>query len=427
MWSHMKKFIVVLLAGVVSTVFVAESSFAAMQIRKRPAAAPSKEAPAKAAPKKGAAPGVKPAAAKKAPPRKAPPRKSRRPTKESFVGMVSYVVSRKVLVELDAEPPPKQRYVAYDIRLRRKGTLRVVSAKGRQVYLCQLISGSVDEGDRLVMETESEAYARVRRSKSIRAMREFMELYPKSEHGNQIAMRMFRLTLRENYPAEGGSTVAGKVDLTEKVGSEIGLGRTLIKIDRFVIAMTEDNGTFKVEGIPELEYPVKARLRVRDSRFRMDEEIEIELPAKERADLTQDIPVKLTPTYLVGQVLDGEGKPVRGAQVWTAPYTSEKLTDESGRFSISRKKELDESGAPAEGDEPLMGRDYEVYAYRRGYGAERVDLSAASFQENEVKTIVLRSQDSLDEGLPEPDISLRDNLDLMQYVVSAGAGPKINR
>ena len=36
-------------------------------------------------------------------------------------------------------------------------------------------------------------------------------------------------------------------------------------------------------------------------------------------------------------------------------------------------------------------------------------------------------QDPLEEGLPMPDVSLRENLELMQYVVSAGAGPKINR
>ncbi len=74
-----------------------------------------------------------------------------------------------------------------------------------------------------------------------------------------------------------------------------------------------------------------------------------------------------------------------------------------------------------------MGRDYEVFAYKKGFGAERVEISAKSFEENKVRQIRLAKQDPVLEGLPEPEANLRENLDLMQYVVSAGAGPKINR
>jgi hypothetical protein len=153
----------------------------------------------------------------------------------------------------------------------------------------------------------------------------------------------------------------------------------------------------------------------------------VELPQDKAESLALDIPVKLTPTYISGRIVDEYGNPVRGAMIWTSPYTTEKLTDENGEFKLSRKKKLDASGTPLEGDEPLMGRDYEVYAYKSGYSAEMRQVSAKSFSENVVDTVGLARQDSLGEGLPKPDVSLRDNLELMQFVVSTGAGPKINR
>ena len=128
------------------------------------------------------------------------------------------------------------------------------------------------------------------------------------------------------------------------------------------------------------------------------------------------------PSPWVGGHLEG-----RGSLTYDFSKDPLVLVDENGEFKISRKKKLDASGAPVEGDEPLMGRDYEIYAYKSGYSAQMRQVSAKSFAENVVDTIGLEKQNTLGGGLPKPEVSLRDNLELMQFVVSAGAGPKINR
>jgi hypothetical protein len=258
-------------------------------------------------------------------------------------------------------------------------------------------------------------------------LKQFLEVFPDSSYRPKVAMEIFRQTLRASYQTFPGSTVTGKLALAEKPGQEIMLGRALVKIDRFVVGMTDDNGRFRIDGIPPLDEPVTVTLSVRDEKFQSAGDVQIELPAGKTAELEKDIPVKLTPTYLAGRVVDENGNPVKGAQVWTSPYTMEKLTDENGEYKIWRRKKLDTSGAPVEGDEPLMGRDYEVYAYRQGFGAERVEIAAQSYVQNDAPPLHLQRQDPLEEGIPGLDVSLRDNIDLMQYVLSAGAGPKINQ
>jgi hypothetical protein len=47
--------------------------------------------------------------------------------------------------------------------------------------------------------------------------------------------------------------------------------------------------------------------------------------------------------------------------------------------------------------------------------------------ENPVKPIGLVRQNPYEEGFPELNVDLRANLDLMQFVVPAGGGPKINQ
>ena len=211
------------------------------------------------------------------------------------------------------------------------------------------------------------------------------------------------------------------------MSQEIPLGRVMIKLDRFVIAMTDDAGKFTIEGLPQLERPVKVKVQVRDEKFKMAEEVILELPAGDPTKLEQDLKVNLTPTILKGLIVDRDGSPIREAEVWTSPYTMEVLTDEKGEFEISRRKRIDASGGILEGDEPLLGRDYTVYAYRKGFGAARTSLAAKNFRENVASKIKLERQDPFEEGVPEMDIDLRANLDLMQFVVPAGSGPKFNR
>lgn len=414
---------------------------AAMQIRKKtdsaPAAAPAEKAPPPAkpsAPAPSPAPAAKEEAPKRAaqpsaPPPAAEPAKQASPeiTKESFCGSVEFMQGKLAMIASDDTLAPKQRLVAYDSRLQKKGILKVTATKAKDVYVATVTAGSVSVGDRLVKETEEEAFRRVQRTKRVATVKEFLEIYPESQHRDEAALKLFRLRIRSEFPVEGGTEIGGQITLTEKVSQKIGLSRAMIKLDRFIIATTDEEGMFKISGVPAISLPVKLRLSVVDEKFAASGDNVVELPADKASTISQNIEVKLTPTNLAGTVVDEKGQPLRGVQVWTSPYTMEKLTDEKGEFKIGRKKRLDDSGNPQEGDEPLLGRDYEVYAYKQGYGAEKVAVSAKSFKENQIKEIKLLKQSATGDNMPALDISLRENLDLMQYVVSAGAGPKINR
>ncbi len=438
----MKKKLLLVMVGVITLTLVGGSAWSAMQIRKRPKPA-AEEGGAKAPP--GAAtkpkapakppteikPGKAAAPIKKAAPRRGSTSSSKKKRKRvdttSFSGSVDYVRGRKVLVKLDKATKLDSRFNVYDIRLRKRGSLKVVKVLSQELYLCKLLRGSADEGDWLAKETERGAYTRIKHTKSLRAYKEFLTVFPASKFKDRVARMVFRQLLRTKYPAAPGSVINGKIVLAEKVGQEVVLSRAKIKLDRFIISMTDEAGNFYIEGIPQLDHAIKVSLSIYDEKFKMAKKVEIALPAGSTSELDQTLTINLTPTYLVGRVVDDNGNPVRGAQVWTSPYTMEKITDEKGEFKIWRKKKLDASGEPTEGDEPLMGRDYEIYAYKKGYGAEKTTLSAKSFTENAVGDIAVSRQDPVSEGLPELAVNFRDNLDLMQFVFSAGAGPKINR
>jgi hypothetical protein len=437
---------VFILAAMLCVSFSAADSWSAMQIRKRapkstsakpaakPAVKPAKKKPIrKITAKPAAKPTAKPAAKKTVAPKKAPPKAPPKPatkavTTKSFVGTVKFIRGKNLLIEFEEQAEVKQRFSVYDVRLRKQGSVQVLKALDGNIFLCKILKGSADVGDRLAGESEAEAYYRIMKRRRVSGYREFLQVFPGSSHAAKVEGLLFRQTLRKGFQTFPGASITGKLELQEKLGQEIGFGGVRILLDRFIIAQATADGSFSIEGIPPLYKGVTVKLAVIDDRFKTAKKIEVTLPAKSTAAITMDIPIKLTPTYVSGRVVDEYGNPVRGAMIWTSPYTTEKLTDENGEYRISRKKKLDSSGVPLEGDEPLMGRDYEVYAYKSGFSAEMRRVSAKSFSENVVDTVGLNRQDALgSEGLPKPEVSLADNLELMQFVVSTGAGPKINR
>ena len=435
---RIRSLIVAFSVGVLTLGVCNDPSFAAMQIRKKATkpAAPAAPAPAPApsapAPKPAATPSSTPAPVQVAKPVASPakaaaPKPKATISEDSFVGTVMYVRGNQLLVELPEGAARGERYVVYSDRLKRVGRAVVLREVSEGMFMLSTTAGSGSTGDRLAKETEREAYSRVRRMNKLSAYREFLKAFPNSKYAASAAQRMFRLNIRENYPASPGTTITGKLTLNEKVSQDIPLGRAMIKLDRFVIAMTDDVGNFTIEGLPTLELPVRVKMQVRDEKFKMAEDTYLEIPASEPSKLEQDLKVNLTPTVLTGEIVDKSGEPVREAEVWTSPYTMEVLTDENGKYQISRRKRIDASGGILEGDEPLLGRDYTVYAYRKGFGAELVTLEAKNFQVNEAKAIKLERQDPFEEGVPELSVDLSANLDLMQFVVPAGSGPKFNR
>jgi hypothetical protein len=402
-----------------------------------PAAAPTPRfMPPPKTPAPAAAPASAPADAKKPAAAPAPaaaasgaasaPKAAR---KDMMVGQVIHAEGGRVLAELPGGAKDKERFIVFSSTLTRKGYAFVVKAVDNKALYLLLGSGtSLAVGDRLGRESEEDAWRRVQRENTLDSYRDFLTVFPDASVRATAIRDMFRLQMRSTFPATPGSTLEGRIKLAETVGQEVSLARAMIKVDRFVVGMTDDKGSFRIDGLPKLEYPIKVKVMVRDEKFQTAGEIQLDLPANQLADLKVDIPVKLTPTYLVGQVVDGDGRPVREAEIWTSPYTMEVLTDEQGRFRLWRKKKLDASGAPVAGeDEPLMGRDYEIYAYRKGFAAERAFVSAESFKENQVRPVTLVRQNLADEGLPQPGVDLRANLDLMQFVVPTGSGPKLNQ
>jgi hypothetical protein len=173
---------------------------------------------------------------------------------------------------------------------------------------------------------------------------------------------------------------------------------------------------------------VTLKLRAKDPKFEMAKEVTVDLPAGQFVELAADLPVKLTPTILAGRVLDERGAALPGSEVWTDPYSMEALTDDEGSFRILRRKELDAVGAASERDEPLFGGDYMVYAHRKGFGVERVALSAESFRSNAVPPIRLARQDSRAEPVPPLGIDLKTYLEPSGATLAApeGGAPKLN-
>jgi len=326
------------------------------------------------------------------------------------VGSVIFARGDQVVAEISGGAVEKERMLLLGDDFRPKGAAVVVKPLGDGTYvLLPTGSGSPSVGDRLARETEGEAAARVIQENRPESYREFLGLYPKSAYRERMGREMFRLAMASGFPADGGGAVGGRLRLAETVSREVSLGMVPVVLDRFVFPGTDSEGGFRLEGLPELEEPVTLQLRIKDPRFELASPVEVKLPAGAGTVLTAEIPVRVTPTVLRGTVLDGRGSALPGAEVWTAPYTSEVLTDDDGTYRISRRKLLSaKEGSPA--DEPLFGGDFEVYARRKGYGVERTTLSAQSYRENAAPPIRLAAQDPRREELPELAVELRRHL-----------------
>ncbi len=349
------------------------------------------------------------------------------PSRGFFVGSVIFVRGSQIVAELPGGTRPKERFIVFDPGLRRKGKAVVVRKLDQDVVLLKAEGRfSVSSGDRLARESEQEAAARVLRANRLQDYREFLELFPKSRFRPRIAREMFRLVLKSSYPTFPGSVIEGRIRLVEAVSQEIPLAQVGIKLDRFIIARTDGKGRFRIEGIPKLPEAVRVELGVKDPKFRLDKPVAVELPAGKLVERAVEIPVKLTPTLLVGTVVDERGAPLPAAEVWTAPYTMEVLTDDAGGYRIARRKRTD-AGEGETLDEPLLGGEYEVFAFRKGYTVGHVTVSAESFRHNPVPPIRLERMDLAAEPLPELNVDLARFLELpSESVQPAGAGPRIS-
>ncbi len=324
-----------------------------------------------------------------------------------IVGSVIYVQGGQVVAEIEGSARPKERLIVLDGNLRPRGYVAVVRPLEAATYLLQpLGSFGIEIGNRLTRETERQAAARVLKTDRPEAYREFLELFPDSPYLPRIGRAMFRLAIDAAYPAEPGSTVSGSIRLAEEVGRQVSLAGARIAVDRFVLTTTDEDGRFRIEGLPPLKGPAQVVVRVSDPKFQMPEEIFINLPAQEAVEIEVELPVVVTPTVLFGRVVDANGAPLPGVEVWTYPYSSEVLTDDRGEYRISRRKSTSNDG----GDLPLFGSEFEVYALRRGYGVERVQVSAESYRENEAPDLQLARQDPKGEPLPHPGLDLREYL-----------------
>jgi hypothetical protein len=345
-----------------------------------------------------------------------------------FVGSVIFARGTQIVAEVPGGAKERERFVLYDAGLRRRGQAIALKALDEGVFLLSPVgSFSVAAGDRLARESEAEAAYRVLRENRPEGYREFLEIFPESTYRPRIGRELFRLAVRSTYPTFPGVVVKGRVRLSEETGRDISLGQAEIVLDRFVIARTDEKGTFLIEGLPKLELPVTLKLRVKDPKFVMAKEVTVDLPAGQFSEVAADLPVRLTPTVLAGRVLDERGAPLPGVEVWTDPYSMEALTDEEGSYKILRRKELNAVGAASESDGPLFGGDYTVYAHRKGYTVDRVAVSAESYRENAVPPIRLGRQDPRGEDVPSLDIDLKAFLERPAGDLGAPeGGPKLN-
>ncbi|RMG97404.1 MAG: carboxypeptidase regulatory-like domain-containing protein [Candidatus Dadabacteria bacterium] len=342
-----------------------------------------------------------------------------------FVGSVIFAQGGTLVAEIPAGARKGERFVVFDEGLRRAGKARVDRELEKGVYLLRP-QGSLRAGmgAKLARESEREAAARVVRTNRIPEYLEFLDLFPDSKYRDRVAREVFRLRMKEAYPTFPGTTLEGRLTLAETLDRKIPLGQVLVKLDRFIIARTDDTGRFRIEGIPSLPVGVRVTLDIKSDRLRAAEEVSVELPAEKLADLKAEIPVKVAPTVLAGQVLDERGAPVAGVEVWTSPYTMEVLTDETGAFRIARRK-VQDGGEGA--DQPLFGGDYDVFAFRRGYAVGKTSVSAESYRENPLPPIRLERLDLPGEPVPPLGVNLTEHLAVDPgAVVPEGAGPRLN-
>jgi hypothetical protein len=345
-----------------------------------------------------------------------------------YVGSVIFSRGNQIVAELPGGARERERLILFDAGFRRRGTVIVLKPLEQGVYLLQTMGSlSASPGDRLAKESEREAAVRVVRENRRESYREFIELFPNSEYRPRMARELFRLTMKRGYPTFPGSAIEGRVRLVETVGRDLSLGQVLIVLDRFVIARTDADGFFRIEGLPKLDETVELKLRVKDEKFRVATETPVVLTGGALEETDTEVPLRVVPTELVGKVVDSHGASLAGVEVWTSPYTVEALTDETGSFRISRLKRLDAGGDAAEADEPLFGGDFEVFAHRKGYSVNRSLVAAESFQENQVPAIQLVRQDPRRQPVPELGLELSAYLEIDASSASQeGPAPKLN-
>lgn len=345
--------------------------------------------------------------------------------KEFTVGTVVFAQRGQIVAEIPGGAKERERFLLFDEGFRRTGKLVIVRVLEKGVYLLEA-QGSVSAapGNRLAREPEEEAAARVLTAGTAEGYREFLDTFPASQYRPRVGRELFRLAVGGGYPTFPGTVIEGTVKLTETLSRELPLSQVLIVLDRYVIARTDERGRFRIEGLPKLDEKVRLKLRIKDPRLEMADTVEVELPGGTLGELTAALPVRVTPTVLAGRVIDERGAPLPRAEVWTSPNTVEALTDDEGRFRISRRKRPEGGGAA---DEPIFGGTYEVYAHRKGYGVERVKVTAESYQEARVPEVQLPRQDPLAEAPPPLDLDLRALLGTVAGAQApAGAGPKLN-
>ncbi|HSH70944.1 MAG TPA: carboxypeptidase-like regulatory domain-containing protein, partial [Deferrisomatales bacterium] len=357
------------------------------------------------------------------------PTRTREEGRSFYVGSVIFSRGNQIVAEIPDGARERERLILFDAGFRRRGTVVVLKPLEDRVYLLQTLGSlSAAPGDRLAPESELEAAVRVLGENRRESYQEFIALFPHSEHRPRMARELFRLAMKRSYPTFPGSAIEGRVRLAETVGRELSMGQVLVVLDRYLIARTDADGYFRIEGLPKLDETVELKLRVKDEKFRVAEETVVELAGGELVETQAELPLHITPTELVGQVIDSNGAPLAGVEVWTAPYSVEALTDETGSFRISRLKRLDAGGAAAEVDEPLFGGDFEVFAHRKGYSVNRSLVAAESFQENRVPAIQLARQDPRRQPIPELGLELRAYLEIdASFASQEGPAPKLNR
>ncbi len=345
-----------------------------------------------------------------------------------YVGSVIFSRGNQIVAEIPDGARERERLILFDAGFRRRGNVIVLKPLEDRVYLLQTLGSlSAAPGDRLALESEGEAAVRVLNENRRESYQEFVASFPHSEYRPRMARELFRLAMKRGYPTFPGSAIEGRVRLAETVGRDLSVGQVLVVLDRYLIARTEADGFFRIEGLPKLDESVELKLRVKDQKFRVAEETVVKLAGGELAETTAEVPLHVVPTELVGKVVDSHGAPLAGVEVWTAPYTVETLTDETGSFRITRLKRLDAGGPAAEADEPLFGDDFEVFAHRKGYNVNRSLVAAESFQENRVPAIQLVRQDPRRQPLPELGLDLRAYLEIDASSASQeGPAPKLN-
>ncbi len=123
--------------------------------------------------------------------------------------------------------------------------------------------------------------------------------------------------------------------------------------------VTDAQGNFNFANLPPGDYllhTVSAR--------HFNRVVAARVKPGEDSDLT--IRIKTRVTKIEGLVVDEDGRPVIGVEIYTSPEIDETKTDEKGYFKFDKKRILDEARKPI-GEEPIAPGVYKVYAQKLQY------------------------------------------------------------